>query len=103
MNEDRPYFEARGAWKKVKGDFHYVGPRKLANLSLMWEKMAGKRQVIILECNGRLPHEMVKRCGDMCERPACKHYSSNMSFSIGFLLIIDQSHAMSGRLGGGSY
>ena len=54
MNEDRPYFEARGAWKKVKGDFDYVGPRKLANLSLMWEKMVGKRHGIILECNGRL-------------------------------------------------
>ena len=42
MNEDRPYFEARDAWKKVKGDFDYVGPRKLANLSLMWEKMLVK-------------------------------------------------------------
>ena len=60
MNEGRPYFEARDAWKKVKGDFDYVGPRKLANLSLMWEKMVGKRQGIILECIGRLPHEMVK-------------------------------------------
>ena len=60
MNEDRPYFEARGAWKKVKGDSDYDGPRKLANLSLMWEKMVGKRPGIILECNGRLPHEMVK-------------------------------------------
>ena len=26
MNEDRPYFEARGAWKKVKGDSDYDGP-----------------------------------------------------------------------------
>ena len=26
----------------------------------MWEKMVGKRQGIILECNGRLPIEMVK-------------------------------------------
>ena len=60
MNEDRPYFEARGAWKKVKGDSDYDGPRKLANLSLMWEKMVGKRQGIILECNGTLPNEMVK-------------------------------------------
>ena len=60
MNEDRPYFEARGAWKKVKGDSDYDGPRKLANLSLMWEKMVGKRPGIILECNGRLPIEMVK-------------------------------------------
>ena len=60
MNGDRPYFEARGAWKKVKSDSEYDGPRKLANLSLMWEKMVGKRPGIILECNGRLPHEMVK-------------------------------------------
>ena len=43
-----------------KGDFDYDGSRKLANLSLMWEKIVGKRQGIILECNGRLPHEMVK-------------------------------------------
>ena len=35
--------------------------------------------------------------------PVCKHYSSNMSFSIGFCLIIDQSHAMPVRLGGGSW
>ena len=28
MNEDRPYFEARGAWKKVKRDSDYDGPRK---------------------------------------------------------------------------
>jgi hypothetical protein len=26
----------------------------------MWEKMVGKRPGIILECNGRLPIEMVK-------------------------------------------
>ena len=26
----------------------------------MWEKMVGNRQGIILECNGRIPHEMVK-------------------------------------------
>ena len=26
MNEDRPYFQARGAWKKVKGDLDYNGP-----------------------------------------------------------------------------
>ncbi len=26
----------------------------------MWEKMVGKRQGIILECSGRLPHGMVK-------------------------------------------
>jgi hypothetical protein len=42
MNEVRPYFEARGAWKKVKGDSDYDGPRKLANHSLMWEKMLVK-------------------------------------------------------------
>ena len=60
MNEDRQYFEARDAWKKVKGDSDYDGPQKLANLSLMWEKMVGKRQGIILECNSRLPHKMVK-------------------------------------------
>ena len=30
MNEDRPYFEALGAWKKVKGDFDYVGPPKVS-------------------------------------------------------------------------
>ena len=28
MNEDRSYFEARGAWKKVKGEFNYDGPQK---------------------------------------------------------------------------
>ena len=60
MNDDRPYFEARGTWKKVKGDLDYDGPQKLANLSLMWEKMVGNRQGMILACNGRLPHEMVK-------------------------------------------
>jgi hypothetical protein len=32
--------------------------------------------------------------------PACKHYSSNMAFSIGCWLIIDRSHAMPVRLGG---
>jgi hypothetical protein len=25
MNEDRPYFEARSAWKRVKGDLDYDG------------------------------------------------------------------------------
>ena len=30
MNEDRPYFEARGAWKKVKGDFDDDGPPKVS-------------------------------------------------------------------------
>ena len=34
--------------------------------------------------------------------PACKHYISNMSFSIHFWLIIDQSHVMPVRLGEGS-
>jgi hypothetical protein len=43
INEDRPYFEARGTSKKVKGDFDCDGPQKLANLSLVWEKMVGKR------------------------------------------------------------
>ena len=43
MNEDRPYFEARGIWKKVKGDSDYDDHQKLANLSLMWEKMVGNR------------------------------------------------------------
>jgi hypothetical protein len=60
MNGDRPYFEARCVWKKVKGDFDYDGPRKLANLSLMWRKMAGYRQGMILECNRRCPRVMVK-------------------------------------------
>ena len=70
INGDRPYFEsrcawkspfeARCAWKKVKGDFDYDGPQKLANLSLMWEKMVGYRRGMILECNGRCPREMVK-------------------------------------------
>ena len=60
MNGDRTYFETRGAWNKVKGDSDNDGPRKLANLSLMWEKMVGSRQGMILECNGRTPHEMVK-------------------------------------------
>ena len=30
MNDDSPYFEARGTWKKVKGDLDYDGPGKLA-------------------------------------------------------------------------
>ena len=70
INGDRPYFEARYAWKspfesrcawkKVKGDFDYDGSHMLANLSLMWEKMVGYRQGMILECNGRCPPEMVK-------------------------------------------
>ena len=70
INGDRPYFESRCAWKspfearcawnKVKGDFDYDGPQKLANLSLMWEKMVGYRRGMILECNGRCPREMVK-------------------------------------------
>jgi hypothetical protein len=30
MIEDRPYFETRGAWKKVKGDFDYDGPSKIS-------------------------------------------------------------------------
>ena len=30
MNEDRPYFEARGAWKKVKGGFDDDGPPKVS-------------------------------------------------------------------------
>ena len=60
MNEDRPYIQARGEWKKVKGDLDYDGPRKLANLSLVWEKMVGNRPGIISKCNGRIRHEMVK-------------------------------------------
>jgi hypothetical protein len=60
MNEDRPYFEARGTWKKVKGDLDYDGPRKLANLSLVWEKMVDNRQGTISECNGRSLHAIVK-------------------------------------------
>ena len=43
MIEERQYFETRGAWKKVTGDFDYDGPQKLANLSLVQEKMVGKR------------------------------------------------------------
>ncbi len=54
INGDRPYFEARGSWKKVKSDFDYDGPWKLANLSLMWEKMISYRQGMILECNREL-------------------------------------------------
>ena len=49
MIEGRPYFETRGAWKKVKGDLDHDGPQKLSNLSLVGEKMVGKRQGIILE------------------------------------------------------
>ncbi len=60
MSEDRPYFEARGAWNKAKGDFNCDGFRELANSSLMWEKMVGYRLGMILECNGRCPCEMVK-------------------------------------------
>ena len=72
MIEDRPYLEKRGAWKKVKGDFDYDGPQKLANLSCMWEKMVGKSQGIILEWNDRLLQEIVKGCGDMCESKTCQ-------------------------------
>ena len=60
MNGDRAYFEASNEWKKVNGDIDYDGPRKLANLSLMWEKMLGYREGMILECNGRTPREMIK-------------------------------------------
>jgi hypothetical protein len=70
INEDRPYFESRCAWKipfqsrcpwdKDMGDFDYDGSHKLVNLSLMWEKMVGYRRGMILECNGRCPREMVK-------------------------------------------
>ena len=59
MNEDIPYFEARGAWKKVKGDLDYDGPQKLSNFSHVG-KMVGNRQGIISECNGRRPHQLVK-------------------------------------------
>ena len=70
INGDRPYFESRCAWKQAfqarcpwdedMGDFDYDGSHKLANLSLMWEKMVGYRRGMILECNGRCPREMVK-------------------------------------------
>ena len=53
INGDRPYFESRCAWKQAfqvrcpwdedMGDFDYDGSHKLANLSLMWEKMVGYR------------------------------------------------------------
>ena len=38
MNEDRSFYESRGSWKKVKGDLENDAPRKLADLSLMWER-----------------------------------------------------------------
>ncbi len=41
MNEDRSFYESRRSWKKVKGDLENDAPQKLADLSLMWEKMTG--------------------------------------------------------------
>ena len=41
MNEDRSFYESRGSWKKVKGDLETEAPRKLADLSLTWDKMTG--------------------------------------------------------------
>ena len=71
MNGDRPYFEARGAWKdayfkardewkKVNGYIDYDGPLKLANLFHVWEKIVDCKQGVILECDSRTLHEMVK-------------------------------------------
>ena len=60
MNEDRFFYESRGSWKKVKGDFENDSPRKLADLSLMWEKMTGSTTGKILQCKDYEPIAMVK-------------------------------------------
>ena len=66
MNEDRSFYESRGSRKKVKGDLENDAPQKLADLSLMWEKMTGSNwnnfgmQRSQTHCNG-------KRCIDVKE------------------------------------
>ena len=60
MNEDRSFYELRGSWKKVKGDLENDAPRKLADLSLMWEKMTGSTTGKILQCKDHEPIVMVK-------------------------------------------
>jgi hypothetical protein len=60
INEDRSFYESRGSWKKVKGDLETDAPRKLAGLSLMWEKMTGSTTGTILECKGHEPNALVK-------------------------------------------
>ena len=60
MNEDRSFYELRGSWKKVKGDLENDAPQKLADLSLMWEKMTGSTTGTILQCKDHKPNAMVK-------------------------------------------
>jgi hypothetical protein len=60
MNEDRSFYESRGSWKKVKGDLETDAPRKLADLSLMWEKMTGSTRGTISECKGHEPNALIK-------------------------------------------
>ena len=60
MNEDRSFYEARGSRKKVKDDLENDAPRKLADLSLMWEKMTGSTTGKILQCKDHEPIAMVK-------------------------------------------
>ncbi len=60
MNEDRSFYESRGSWKKIKGDLENDAPRKLADLSLMWEKMTSSTTGTILQCKDHKPIAMVK-------------------------------------------
>ena len=60
MNEDRSFYELRGSWKKVKGDLENDAPQKLADLSLMWEKMTGSATGEILQSKNHKPDAMVK-------------------------------------------
>ena len=60
MNEDKSFYELRGSHKKVKGDLENDAPRKLADLSLMWEKMTGSTTGKFFQCKDHKPIAMVK-------------------------------------------
>ena len=60
MNEGKSFYESRGSWKKVKGDLENDAPQKLADLSLMWEKITGSTTGKILQCKNHEPNAMVK-------------------------------------------
>ena len=60
MNEDRSFYESRGSHKKVKDDLENDAPQKLADLSLMWEKMTGSTTGKILQSKNHEPNAMVK-------------------------------------------
>ena len=60
----------RGSCKKVKGDLENDAPQKLADLSLMWEKMSGSTTGKILQCKDHEPNAMVK---GVKERKRCQN------------------------------